>query len=292
MSYGMKPLIRPAMISQSGTTGDPVTTFLDLANLNLPVELIVNVGTITGDDTVVTVDESTGQITLRAAVPNDQNILMPGLYVRVLLDGYFDQPGAWNSNAATARALAAIGHAETRRTRSVLEACGARIDRRERDRSLRDAARRLLERYRTPSPGDRGSIHIIGDGRAAHPDRERAQLLLARHPGARPWSVAPGPANVGPGTPWEPVEAASPDAFDGGYLVLLPGSDPLGPWFESIAPRAIVVAHPPEDAEGIVRRLAQIDTYRLACAVEVWPLSPRAAGRDAGARPSPVRAQA
>lgn len=33
-----------------------------------------------------TVDESTGQITLRAAVPNDQNILMPGLYVRVLMD--------------------------------------------------------------------------------------------------------------------------------------------------------------------------------------------------------------
>ena len=33
-----------------------------------------------------TVNESTGQITLRAAVPNDQNILMPGLYVRVLMD--------------------------------------------------------------------------------------------------------------------------------------------------------------------------------------------------------------
>lgn len=33
-----------------------------------------------------TVDESTGQITLRAAVLNDQNILMPGLYVRVLMD--------------------------------------------------------------------------------------------------------------------------------------------------------------------------------------------------------------
>lgn len=33
-----------------------------------------------------TVDESTGQITLRAAVPNNQNILMPGLYVRVLMD--------------------------------------------------------------------------------------------------------------------------------------------------------------------------------------------------------------
>ncbi|WP_353425213.1 multidrug efflux RND transporter periplasmic adaptor subunit MtrC [Neisseria gonorrhoeae] len=32
------------------------------------------------------VDESTGQITLRAAVSNDQNILMPGLYVRVLMD--------------------------------------------------------------------------------------------------------------------------------------------------------------------------------------------------------------
>ncbi|MBK6803782.1 MAG: glycosyltransferase [Betaproteobacteria bacterium] len=199
---------------------------------------------------------------------------------------------AGHEAAALDVALAAIGLAETRRTRSVLEACGARIDRRERDRSLRDAARRLLERYRTPSPGDRGSIHIIGDGRAAHPDRERAQLLLARHPGARPWSVAPGPANVGPGTPWEPVEAASPDAFDGGYLVLLPGSDPLGLWFESIAPRAIVVAHPPEDAEGIVRRLAQIDTYRLECAVDVWPSSPRAADRDADAWPTHVRAQA
>lgn len=33
-----------------------------------------------------TVNESTGQITLRAAVPNDQNILMPGLYVRVLME--------------------------------------------------------------------------------------------------------------------------------------------------------------------------------------------------------------
>ncbi|MBJ1797826.1 multidrug efflux RND transporter periplasmic adaptor subunit MtrC [Neisseria meningitidis] len=33
-----------------------------------------------------TVNESTGQITLRTAVPNDQNILMPGLYVRVLMD--------------------------------------------------------------------------------------------------------------------------------------------------------------------------------------------------------------
>lgn len=33
-----------------------------------------------------TVNESTGQITLRATVPNDQNILMPGLYVRVLMD--------------------------------------------------------------------------------------------------------------------------------------------------------------------------------------------------------------
>ncbi|HHH8183500.1 TPA: multidrug efflux RND transporter periplasmic adaptor subunit MtrC [Neisseria meningitidis] len=32
------------------------------------------------------VNESTGQITLRAAVPKDQNILMPGLYVRVLMD--------------------------------------------------------------------------------------------------------------------------------------------------------------------------------------------------------------
>ncbi|HFC7330022.1 multidrug efflux RND transporter periplasmic adaptor subunit MtrC [Neisseria meningitidis] len=32
------------------------------------------------------VNESTGQITLRAAVPNDQNILMSGLYVRVLMD--------------------------------------------------------------------------------------------------------------------------------------------------------------------------------------------------------------
>lgn len=32
------------------------------------------------------VNETTGQITLRASVPNDKNILMPGLYVRVLMD--------------------------------------------------------------------------------------------------------------------------------------------------------------------------------------------------------------
>jgi hypothetical protein len=194
--------------------------------------------------------------------------------------------------AALDVALAAIGLAETRRTRSVLEACGARVDRRKRDRSLRDAARRLLERYRTPSPAGQGSVHVIGDGRAAHPDRERATPLLALHPGARPWSVAPGQADFGLGTPWEPVEAASPEAFDGGYLVLLPGSDPLGLWFESIAPRAIVVVHPPEDAEGIVRRLAQIDTYRLECAVDVWPSSPRTANGDADAWPAHTRAQA
>ena len=199
---------------------------------------------------------------------------------------------AGHEAAALDLALAAIGLAETRRTRSVLEACGARANRRERDRSLRDAARRLLERYRAPSPTDQGSVHVIGDGRAAHPDREGAKPLLALHPGARPWSVAPGPANVGPGTRWGPVEAAYPDAFDGGYLVLLPGSDPLGTWFESIAPRAIVVAHPPEDAEGILRRLAQIDTYRLECAVDVWPSSPRAADYVADTWPTHARAQA
>lgn len=33
-----------------------------------------------------TVNETTGQITLRAAIPNDKNILMPGLYVRVLME--------------------------------------------------------------------------------------------------------------------------------------------------------------------------------------------------------------
>ena len=194
--------------------------------------------------------------------------------------------------AALDAALAAIGLAETRRTRSVLEACGARVDCRKRDRSLRDAACRLLDRYRAPTPVEQGSVHVIGDGRAAHPDRERAKPLLALHPGAHPWSIAPGAVNVGPGTPWDPVEAASPGAFDGKYLVLLPGSDPLGPWFESIAPRAVVVAHPAEDAEGIVRRLAQIDTYRLECAVDVWPSSPRAADRDAGAWPTHTRAQA
>ncbi|WP_107722989.1 efflux RND transporter periplasmic adaptor subunit [Neisseria subflava] len=32
------------------------------------------------------VNETTGQITLRAAIPNDRNILMPGLYVRVLME--------------------------------------------------------------------------------------------------------------------------------------------------------------------------------------------------------------
>jgi hypothetical protein len=37
-----------------------VTTFLDISNLNLPVELVVMVGAITGDDTVVTMEESTG----------------------------------------------------------------------------------------------------------------------------------------------------------------------------------------------------------------------------------------
>ena len=43
---------------------------------------------------------------------------------------------------------------------------------------------------------------------------------------------------------------------------------------------------------AIVRRLAQIDTYRLECAVDVWPSSPRAADRDAGAWPTHTRAQA
>lgn len=33
-----------------------------------------------------TVDESTGQVTLRAAIPNEDNILLPGLYVRVLMN--------------------------------------------------------------------------------------------------------------------------------------------------------------------------------------------------------------
>lgn len=33
-----------------------------------------------------TVNESTGQVTLRAAVPNDDNVLLPGLYVRVLMN--------------------------------------------------------------------------------------------------------------------------------------------------------------------------------------------------------------
>lgn len=33
-----------------------------------------------------TVDESTGQVTLRAAIPNDNNVLLPGLYVRVLMN--------------------------------------------------------------------------------------------------------------------------------------------------------------------------------------------------------------
>jgi multidrug efflux periplasmic linker protein bpeA len=32
------------------------------------------------------VNETTGQITLRASVPNDKNILMSGLYVRVLME--------------------------------------------------------------------------------------------------------------------------------------------------------------------------------------------------------------
>ena len=33
-----------------------------------------------------TVNESTGQVTLRAAIPNEDNILLPGLYVRVLMN--------------------------------------------------------------------------------------------------------------------------------------------------------------------------------------------------------------
>ncbi|PSJ80512.1 efflux RND transporter periplasmic adaptor subunit [Neisseria iguanae] len=33
-----------------------------------------------------TVNESTGQVTLRAAIPNENNILLPGLYVRVLMN--------------------------------------------------------------------------------------------------------------------------------------------------------------------------------------------------------------
>ncbi|MCF7521594.1 efflux RND transporter periplasmic adaptor subunit [Neisseria sp. ZJ106] len=33
-----------------------------------------------------TVNESTGQVTLRAAIPNDDNVLLPGLYVRVLMN--------------------------------------------------------------------------------------------------------------------------------------------------------------------------------------------------------------
>ena len=33
-----------------------------------------------------TVNETTGQVTLRAAIPNDDNVLMPGLYVRVLMN--------------------------------------------------------------------------------------------------------------------------------------------------------------------------------------------------------------
>ncbi|STZ76729.1 efflux RND transporter periplasmic adaptor subunit [Bergeriella denitrificans] len=32
------------------------------------------------------VNESTGQVTLRAAIPNDDNVLLPGLYVRVLMN--------------------------------------------------------------------------------------------------------------------------------------------------------------------------------------------------------------
>lgn len=33
-----------------------------------------------------TVNESTGQVTLRAAIPNDDNVLLPGLYVRVMMN--------------------------------------------------------------------------------------------------------------------------------------------------------------------------------------------------------------
>ncbi len=41
----------------------------------------------------VTVDESTGSITLRAIFPNPQHVLLPGMFVRARIDEGVDPPG-------------------------------------------------------------------------------------------------------------------------------------------------------------------------------------------------------
>ena len=57
--YGIDPRILPAVLAQSGTTGDVATSFLNLANCHV-AELVVMLGAITSDDTVLTFRESTG----------------------------------------------------------------------------------------------------------------------------------------------------------------------------------------------------------------------------------------
>ena len=57
--YGISPRILPAVLAQSGTTGDVATTFLNLANCHM-AELVVMLGAITDDTTVLTFRESTG----------------------------------------------------------------------------------------------------------------------------------------------------------------------------------------------------------------------------------------
>jgi hypothetical protein len=56
----MKPKYRAAVLAAHNTTGDVVTDYLDLTGVNLPVELLCIIGAVTADDTVVTLDESTG----------------------------------------------------------------------------------------------------------------------------------------------------------------------------------------------------------------------------------------
>ena len=60
------------------------------SNGRVPVTVLMEDGTEYAEKGTLlfsdpTVDETTGQVTLRASVPNDQNILLPGLYVRVKL---------------------------------------------------------------------------------------------------------------------------------------------------------------------------------------------------------------
>lgn len=58
---------------------------------SIPVTIILNDGTVYPQKGSllfkdITVDETTGQVTLRALLPNDDKLLLPGLYVRVRLE--------------------------------------------------------------------------------------------------------------------------------------------------------------------------------------------------------------